>query len=99
MAILAPHLPATQVALWGAQLAGAALPLNYLLDAAHLAQLIRAAGARVVVALSRRPACRSTRRSWPPSSARERSRLERGRRTPRVASAVDRPQRARAQAR
>ena len=51
VALLVPHVPAAQVALWGAQLAGCAFPINYLLNAEHIAQLLRAAGARVVVAL------------------------------------------------
>ncbi|HZH07312.1 MAG TPA: AMP-binding protein, partial [Lautropia sp.] len=51
IALLVPHIPSAQVALWGAQLAGCAFPINFLLNAEHVAQLLQAAGARVVVAL------------------------------------------------
>jgi fatty-acyl-CoA synthase len=51
VAILAPNIPETQFALWGAQLACRACPINYLLQPDHIAALIEASGARVVVAL------------------------------------------------
>ncbi len=51
VALLVPHTPSAQVALWAAQLAGCAFPINFLLNAEHVAQLLRAAGARVIVAL------------------------------------------------
>ncbi|MBU7435841.1 AMP-binding protein [Paraburkholderia fungorum] len=51
VAIIAPHMPAVQVAMWGAQLAGCAFPVNYLLGADHIAQLLRAAKVRVAVVL------------------------------------------------
>ncbi|MBX3659003.1 MAG: acyl-CoA synthetase [Ramlibacter sp.] len=51
VAILAPNIPETQFALWGAQLAGRACPINYLLQPEHIAALLAASGARVVVAL------------------------------------------------
>lgn len=51
VALLVPHIPSAQVALWGAQLAGCAFPINYLLNPQHIAQLLKAAGARVVIAL------------------------------------------------
>jgi fatty-acyl-CoA synthase len=51
VAILAPNIPATQAALWGAQLAGRACPINYLLQPDHIAALLRASGAKVLVAL------------------------------------------------
>ena len=51
VAILAPNIPATQFALWGAQLAGRACPINYLLQPDHIAALLEAAGAKVIVAL------------------------------------------------
>ncbi len=49
--ILAPNIPETHYALWGAQLAGRACPINYLLQPDHIAALLDAAGAKVLVAL------------------------------------------------
>lgn len=66
VALLSPHTPSAQVALWGAELAGCAFPVNFLLNAEHIAQLLRAAGARVVVALDESPGlpvARSARRA------------------------------------
>ncbi|MBG9386575.1 AMP-binding protein [Caenimonas aquaedulcis] len=51
VAILAPNIPETHYALWGAQLAARACPINYLLQPAHIASLLKAANARVIVAL------------------------------------------------
>ncbi|MBE7941524.1 MULTISPECIES: AMP-binding protein [Ramlibacter] len=51
VAILAPNVPATHYALWGAQLAGCACPINFMLQPDHVAALLQASGARVVVAL------------------------------------------------
>lgn len=51
VAIIAPHMPSTQIAMWGAQLAGCAFPINYLLGASHIAQLLQVAKARVAVML------------------------------------------------
>lgn len=51
VAILAPNIPETQFALWGAQLAGKACPINYLLQPGHIAALLEASGAKVIVAL------------------------------------------------
>ncbi|MDB5874996.1 MAG: hypothetical protein JWQ07_4438 [Ramlibacter sp.] len=51
VAILAPNIPETQFALWGAQVAGRACPINYLLQPDHIAALLEASGARLVVAL------------------------------------------------
>lgn len=51
VAILAPNIPETQFALWGAQLAAKACPINYLLQPDHIAALLQASGARLVVAL------------------------------------------------
>jgi fatty-acyl-CoA synthase len=55
VAILAPNMPATQYALWGAQLAGRACPINFMLQPEHIAALLDASGARVVVALGPHP--------------------------------------------
>jgi fatty-acyl-CoA synthase len=51
VAILAPNIPATHYALWGAQLAGRACPINFMLQPDHIAALLEASGAKVVVAL------------------------------------------------
>jgi fatty-acyl-CoA synthase len=51
VAILAPNIPAAHAVLWGAQLAGRACPINYLLQPDHIAALLRASGARVLVTL------------------------------------------------
>jgi fatty-acyl-CoA synthase len=51
VAILAPNIPATQYALWGAQLAGRACPINFMLQPDHVGALLEASGAKVVVAL------------------------------------------------
>ena len=51
VAILAPNIPETQYALWGAQVAGRACPINYLLQADHIAALLKASNARLIVAL------------------------------------------------
>jgi fatty-acyl-CoA synthase len=51
VAILAPNIPATHYALWGAQLAGRACPINFMLQPDHVAALLDASGAKVVVAL------------------------------------------------
>ena len=52
VAILAPNIPETHFALWGAQLAGRACPINYLLQPDHIAALLQASGARIIVTLS-----------------------------------------------
>lgn len=49
VAILAPNIPETQFALWGAQLAGKACPINYLLQPEHIAALLEASGAKVKI--------------------------------------------------
>ena len=51
VAILAPNMPETHFALWGAQVAGRACPINNLLGAENVAALAKAAGARVAVVL------------------------------------------------
>ncbi|RYY79377.1 MAG: acyl-CoA synthase, partial [Comamonadaceae bacterium] len=51
VAILAPNIPATHYALWGAQVAGRACPINYMLQPDHIAALLDASDAKVVVAL------------------------------------------------
>jgi len=51
VAILAPNIPSTHYALWGAQVAGRACPINFMLQPEHVAALLDASGAKVVVAL------------------------------------------------
>ncbi len=55
VAILAPNIPSTQYALWGAQVAGRACPINFMLKPDHIAALLKASGAKVVVALGPDP--------------------------------------------
>lgn len=49
VAILSQHTPSAQAALWGAQIAGAAAPVNPMLKPDHIAALLKAADAAVVV--------------------------------------------------
>ncbi|MBW8311742.1 MAG: acyl-CoA synthetase [Rhizobium sp.] len=49
IAIVLPNLPATHFATWGAQAAGIAFPVNYLLDPEAIANLVDAAGASILV--------------------------------------------------
>jgi fatty-acyl-CoA synthase len=51
VALLVPHIPSALFALWGAQMAGCAFPINYLLNAEHIAELLRKTKTRVVVTL------------------------------------------------
>ena len=55
VAILCPHIPQAEIALWGAELAGRAFPINPALNAEHLAALLQAAGAKVAVVLGENP--------------------------------------------
>ncbi|MGI9426610.1 MAG: AMP-binding protein [Hyphomicrobiaceae bacterium] len=49
VAILANHTPLAQIALWGAQVAGRACPINPLLRPDHIAELFKAANVAAVV--------------------------------------------------
>ncbi|MCW5652566.1 AMP-binding protein [Hydrogenophaga sp.] len=51
VALLAPNTPEAHMVLWGAQLAGRVCPINYLLQPGHIASLLRASNARLLVAL------------------------------------------------
>ena len=51
VAILGPNIPSTHYALWGAQVAGRACPINFMLQPDHVGALLDASGAKVVVAL------------------------------------------------
>jgi fatty-acyl-CoA synthase len=55
VAILAPNIPSTQYAMWGAQLAGRACPINFMLQPDHIGALLEASGAKVVVVLGPHP--------------------------------------------
>jgi fatty-acyl-CoA synthase len=55
VAMLLPAIPQAYFTLWGAEAAGVACPINYLLDAEHVADLIRASGANILVALGPNP--------------------------------------------
>ena len=53
IAIFMPHTPSTQVALWAAELAGRACPINPMLQPDHIVSLLRAARATIAVVLGR----------------------------------------------
>jgi fatty-acyl-CoA synthase len=55
VAILAPNIPSTHYALWGAQLAGRSCAINFMLQPDHISALLDASGAKVVVALGPHP--------------------------------------------
>lgn len=49
--IMLPPMTEAHLALWGAEIAGRACPINYMLDTAHVIELVRASQAKVIVAL------------------------------------------------
>jgi fatty-acyl-CoA synthase len=51
VAILAPHTLSTQVALWAAEAAGRACPINPMLSPDHVVSLVKASGAKLAVVL------------------------------------------------
>jgi fatty-acyl-CoA synthase len=51
VAILAPHVLSTQIALWAAEVAGRACPINPMLAPEHVTELLRAANAKIAVVL------------------------------------------------
>jgi fatty-acyl-CoA synthase len=55
VAYVLPSLVETHFALWGAETAGYAVPINFLLQAQNIAELIRASGATILVALGPHP--------------------------------------------
>lgn len=55
VALLLPAIPQMVFALWGAETAGVACPINYLLTTEHIAGLIDASGANLLVALGPNP--------------------------------------------
>lgn len=52
VALLVPHIPSAHFALWGAQLAGCVFPINFLLGADHIAELLKTTNTKVVVTLA-----------------------------------------------
>ncbi len=55
IAYLLPSLFETQLTLWGAEIAGYAVPINFLLQPEQVADLVRASGATILVALGPHP--------------------------------------------
>jgi fatty-acyl-CoA synthase len=55
VALLLPPLPQTHFALWGAEAVGVVCPINFLLNGEHIAELVNAAGANIVLALGPHP--------------------------------------------
>ncbi|MDM0107909.1 AMP-binding protein [Variovorax sp. J22R24] len=55
VAYMLPSLVETHATLWGAETAGYAVPINFLLQPAHIAGLLKASGARLLVALGPHP--------------------------------------------
>lgn len=55
VAFILPNLPETHLTIWGAETAGIAFAINPLLDAAHIAELLRAGNASWVVTLAPTP--------------------------------------------
>jgi fatty-acyl-CoA synthase len=55
VAYMLPSLVETHATLWGAETAGYAVPINFLLQVEHIAALLDASGARILVALGPYP--------------------------------------------
>jgi fatty-acyl-CoA synthase len=55
VALLLPPLPETHLALWGAETAGVACPINFQLNPGHIADLVQAFEADILVALGPAP--------------------------------------------
>ena len=55
VAYILPSLVETHLVLWGAETAGYAVPINFLLQAQNIAELIQASGATILVALGPHP--------------------------------------------
>src|SRR6266545_2819819 len=56
VAYMLPSLVETHATLWGAETAGHAVPINFLLQPEHIAGLLEASGANILVALGPHPA-------------------------------------------
>ena len=55
VSIILPILPQTHLAIWGSQAAGIANPINPMLEAEHIGEIIEAAESRVVICLGPSP--------------------------------------------
>ncbi len=55
VAMLLPPIPQAHFTLWGAEAAGVVCPINFLLNSGHIAELIDAAQANILVALGPNP--------------------------------------------
>jgi fatty-acyl-CoA synthase len=55
VAYMLPSLVETHVTLWGAEAAGYAVPINFLLQVDSIAELLKASGAKILVALGPHP--------------------------------------------
>lgn len=55
VAFMLPTLIETHVTLWGAETAGYAVPINFLLQTESIAELLKASGAKILVALGQQP--------------------------------------------
>lgn len=55
IAMLLPAIPEAYLAVWGGETAGVVCPINFMLDAAHIAELVRASGCNILVALGPHP--------------------------------------------
>ena len=55
VAYMLPSLVETHATLWGAETVGYAVPVNFLLQPAHIAQLLKSSGAKILVALGPHP--------------------------------------------
>ena len=56
VAYMLPSMVETHATLWGAETAGYAVPINFLLQPDHIAHLLQASGAKILVALGPHPA-------------------------------------------
>lgn len=55
VAYMLPSMVETHATLWGAETAGYAVPINFLLQPEHIAGMLKASGARILVALGPHP--------------------------------------------
>jgi fatty-acyl-CoA synthase len=55
VAYMLPSLIESHATLWGAETAGYAVPINFLLQPDHIAQLLKSSGAKILVALGPHP--------------------------------------------
>ena len=55
VAYMLPSLVETHVTLWGAETSGYAVPINFLLQPDSIAELLKASGAKILVALGPHP--------------------------------------------